>query len=116
MNCLMLLGTGVITYSMDARIYPMQIFFHVGISLLFLMLGAGVAAQHTFGGCERFVAWREAGVSVSMVRLFVGRDLASLTEVGLLTTTFTMVYWYLGPLFVTYGTLFWTTFAFVYAV
>merc|ERR1711957_63462 len=101
---------------MDAQYFSSQIFFHVSITFLFLMLAAGVAAGRTFGGTERFIAWRECGVGVNMVQVFIGRELASLVEVGLLASTFSCVYWYLGPLFVTYDTIFWTSFAFIYAV
>ncbi|OLQ05532.1 hypothetical protein AK812_SmicGene11267 [Symbiodinium microadriaticum] len=41
----------------------------------------GVAAQRVFGGRERFVVWREAGVGTNTFLCFLGRDIAALAEV-----------------------------------
>jgi len=85
-------------------------------ALFFLMLVQGVAAQRVFGGPERFVAWREAGVGFNMLIYFIGKDIAALAEIYFNSGIFALVYWPLCPLQCSYHTVFWCTFAFNYAV
>merc|ERR1719491_538560 len=105
----MLLGVGtfVICIAIPGQQFLMQFFFHLAIALLFLMLSSGVAAQRVFGGAERVVAWREAGVNVKMSYYFIGRDVVSLVEVCMFATVFTSIYWWGGPLFIDFRELLW---------
>lgn len=115
MAMLLGIGTFVICVAIPGQQFLMQFFFHLAIALLFLMLSSGVAAQRVFGGAERVVAWREAGVNVKMSYYFIGRDVVSLVEVCMFATVFTSIYWWGGPLFIDFRELLWASFAFIYA-
>jgi len=81
-----------------------------------LMLTQGVAAQRVLGGNTRYVVWREAGAAGNTALCFLGRDLASMLEVLMAAVIFTAIYWTWGPLLSSHHTVFWTSWALVYAV
>jgi len=85
---------------------------------LLLCLAQSVASQRVFGGEERQMAWREASVcSLSqIVSSFIGKDVASLVEMGLAALCFTLVYWPLVQQYASGGDIFAIGFAFLYAV
>lgn len=85
-------------------------------AILFLMLLQGVAAQRVFGGPERLIALREAGVSMPMFAYFVGKDIAALFEVTLAAGIFTAMYFAWSHVQMQIISLFAGTWAFVYAV
>lgn len=85
------------------------------LALFYLMLLQTVASTSVFGGSERAVAWREAGVNVDLVFYFIGRDFAALIQIFMGAFIFTIVYGSLGPLSCDASELFWTAFAFLYA-
>eukprot|EP00929_Paragymnodinium_shiwhaense_P007016 TRINITY_DN110974_c0_g1_i1.p1 TRINITY_DN110974_c0_g1~~TRINITY_DN110974_c0_g1_i1.p1 ORF type:complete len:1243 (+),score=129.46 TRINITY_DN110974_c0_g1_i1:79-3807(+) len=95
---------------------PVKVIIQSVIGLFYLCLTQGVAAQRVFGGGERVVAWREAGVQVNMILYFVGRDMAALVDILLYTTVFTGFYWPMCTTQISFHNMFWGVFAYIYAV
>jgi len=95
-----------------------HIFLPAGLMLLLLCLAQSAAAQRTFGGEERLVAGREAGVcSLRQVLLgFVGKDLASLAEILLATLCYCMAFWPEAHTFASGPDLFAIGFACLYCI
>lgn len=114
MNILQMAGTFVVSIGIP-RENSQLVFFQASFAFLFLMLAQAMAAQRTFGGEERVIAWRESGVRVSTFFYFLGHDVISLVEIGAATSFFTLVYWPLGPLLCTASQMYAAVFAFIYA-
>jgi ABC-type multidrug transport system ATPase subunit len=79
-------------------------------------LTQGVAAQKVFGGAERVVAWREAGVGVNSIMYFSGRDLAAVVDMLFMSVAFAVFYWPLSAGHFSLHAMVWSTFAYTYAV
>eukprot|EP00929_Paragymnodinium_shiwhaense_P089857 TRINITY_DN5003_c0_g1_i5.p1 TRINITY_DN5003_c0_g1~~TRINITY_DN5003_c0_g1_i5.p1 ORF type:complete len:451 (-),score=89.55 TRINITY_DN5003_c0_g1_i5:235-1587(-) len=116
--CIVLMfGVALLGVVMDATgDQPQKCMVQSVVALFYLCLTQGVAAQRVFGGGERVVAWREAGVEVNMILYFVGRDLSSLVDIVLYTTVFTGCFWPLSPLQMSFHNMFWGSFACIYAI
>jgi len=95
---------------------PADELLNPGMALFLLTLTQGVASQRVLGGNTRYVVWREAGAAGNTAICFVGRDLAAMLEVLLAAVIFTAIYWTWGPLLSSHHTVFWTSWALVYAV
>jgi len=95
---------------------PSDELLNPSLALFLLMLTQGVAAQRVLGGNTRYVVWREAGTAGNSALCFIGRDLASMIETLLAAIIFTSIYWTWGPLLSSHHTVFWTSWALVYAV
>mmetsp|Transcript_135912 Transcript_135912/g.264498 ORF Transcript_135912/g.264498 Transcript_135912/m.264498 type:complete len:301 (+) Transcript_135912:1-903(+) len=86
--------------------------------ILISSLMQSVSAQRIFGGSERDMALREAGV-FSLAQTFysfVGRDLASIVEILMAAGCFTLIYWPMTPSFMSGSDMFAIAFALFYAI
>jgi len=81
--------------SLGTAIPEARFFLKTALLILLYALVQSVAAQRLFGGEERHVAWREASVSSlsQVVFAFVGKDVASLLEISLMSAVFVFAYW-----------------------
>lgn len=110
------LGAILISTLIDVSQNPTLLIVQAVVALFSLALTQAVAAQRVYGGEERVVAWREASVQVNMILYFAGRNLAALVEILAMTMFFTVAYYPLCPYHMSFHGMYWSTFAYVYAI
>lgn len=95
-----------------------HIFKRNTLVLLLLCLVQTITSSRIFGGEESTIAGREAGVSSlpQVLYAFVGKDMASLVEIGLAAACFTLTYWPLVESNASGGDIFSIGFALTYCV
>lgn len=95
-----------------------HVFLPSSLMFLLLCLAQSVAAQRIFGGEDRQMTHREAGVCSlgQIVFGFIGKDLASLVEIVLAAMCFTLTYWPQSASFVHGSDLFAIGFATLYCI
>lgn len=95
-----------------------HVFLRSALMFLLLCLTQSVAAQRIFGGEEKSVASREASVCslAQVVFSFVGKDMASLVEMGLSAACFALTYWPLVQTNASGGDVFAIGFACLYCI